>query len=152
MRRMIVDSVRQVAEIWEGDSLLKEYSVSTALKGLGFGVDSFCTPIGRHVVAEKIGDGAPVGSVFKSRLATGDVWTEQAFVNENEDLILTRILWLKGIEEVNKNSYDRYIYLHGTNHEDKLGLPASHGCIRFSNLDIIEVFNLLEVGSEVMIK
>lgn len=154
MTRMIVKTKDQIAEVWKGTRFLKSYVVSTAANGIGCEVGSYCTPTGRLRVAEKIGEGSPVGAVFKARLHTGEIWNPStAMACEKEpDLILTRILWLEGMDEANQNTFERYIYLHGTNHEDQLGRPVSHGCVRFSNNDIIDVFEQLEVGSEVVIE
>lgn len=152
MKRLIVRSERQIAELWNQQGLLRSYIVSTAANGLGCENGSYCTPFGKLKVAQKIGDGSPVGAIFRSRLYKGEVWCHSQTTLEDEDLVLTRILWLEGGELSNQNTLGRYIYLHGTNHEEKLGRPASHGCIRFSNLDIIEVFQELDIGSEVHIE
>lgn len=147
-RKLLVNSKEQVAELWDQNGFIKSYMISTAFKGLGNADNSFCTPAGLLKVAHKIGGGQPIGTVFRSRLATGETWKGQPV---EEDLVLTRILWLEGAEEKNLNTLERLIYLHGTNHEDKLGMPASQGCIRFSNKEIIEIYNNLEVGSEVFV-
>lgn len=148
-RHLIVYADRQQAELWEGGRLCKTYPVSTAKNGAGCAEGSYCTPAGKLRVAEKIGEGLPAGAVLKSREPTGEIWTGEA---RDDDLILTRILWLEGGEEHNRSTRERYIYLHGTNHEDKLGTPASHGCIRFSNRDIIEVFDRLAPGATVEVR
>ena len=102
----------------------------------------------RSRIRQKIGDGEPVGTVFKGRKISG----LHDFNDQNdEDLILTRILWLNGLDDNNSNTYDRYIYIHGTNHERDLGKPASMGCIRMSNRDILEVYDLLPIGAKVLI-
>lgn len=150
--RLLVDSKNQIAQIWENGSLRKEYRIPTASNGIGCAEGSFCTPIGRLRVAKKIGDGLQVGAVLKSRVPTGEIWSadpQNPMHNTPEDLVLTRLLWLEGAEAVNANTINRFIYLHGTNQENLLGIPASHGCIRFSNKDIIEVYDLLEEGSDV---
>jgi L,D-transpeptidase YbiS len=149
VRKIKIDSRLQKAFLWEDGRLLKSYPISTAAKGLGCEANSYCTPIGKLRVAAKIGHGLPVGAILKSRIPTGDVCRvgDQA----EEDLVLTRVLWLEGVEPANANTKDRFIYLHGTNQESKLGQPVSHGCIRFSNQDILEVFELLDEGSEVEI-
>ena len=152
MYRLIIKTKEQMAELWQHGQCLKSYSVSTAANGVGCEVNSLCTPSGKMQVAEKIGAGATAGTIFRSRVQTSDIWTTENNIFSAEDLVLTRILWLEGTEDLNLNTRDRYIYLHGTNQEDKLGIPASHGCIRFSNKDICEVFNFLEVGSEVIVE
>jgi hypothetical protein len=152
MKKLIVKSDEQIAELWDENRLLKSYVISTAANGLGCENDSYCTPHGKLKVAEKIGDGYPLGTIFKSRIPTGEIWNHQLIASTNDDLILTRILWLEGTEDKNLNTLGRYVYLHGTNHEDKLGRPVSHGCIRFSNSDIIEIYEQLDVGAEVIVE
>lgn len=156
-----VDMRLQQLYLWEpapeGDMLIRQYPVSTAANGAGSQNGSHCTPLGRHRIAEKIGAGAPLGTAFKSRQPTGEIWTPELDpANPGRDWILTRILWLEGLEP-GKNqggtvdSHSRYIYIHGTNEEHKLGSPASHGCIRMKNEDVAELFNLVKVGTEVRI-
>ena len=106
------------------------------------------TPTGRFRIEEKIGDGMPLGTVFKSRRP---VKTTKKLLRE-EDLIMTRILWLEGLDALNANTHDRFIYIHGTNHEEKIGEPASHGCIRMRNADLLELFELVKQGTPVVIK
>jgi L,D-transpeptidase catalytic domain len=150
MKRLLVKSAQQIADLWDDQQFLKSYIISTAANGLGCEKNSYCTPSGKLKVAEKIGEGSAIGTVFKSRVATGEVWNQND--ETSDDLILTRILWLAGAEDKNKNTLDRYIYLHGTNHEDKLGKAVSHGCVRFSNSDILEIYEHLNIGSEVFIE
>jgi L,D-transpeptidase YbiS len=140
---------RQIAEIYQGEKLLKTFKVSTAKNGVSCKEGSFCTPEGKLKVAQKIGAGCEIGTIFRARISNGEVWDFSK--SSEEDLILTRILWLEGAEEKNANTFGRFIYLHGTNQEDLIGTAASHGCIRFLNQDIIEIFDLLELGSEVEI-
>ena len=106
------------------------------------------TPLGRFRVAEKFGADAPVGTVFKSREPVGS----QGEHPSDDDLVLSRILWLDGLEPHNANTRDRFIYIHGTNHEHKIGEIASHGCIRMRNVDLIELFDLIEPGAPVSIE
>ena len=157
-----IDSRLQRLYLWEpdpeGDRLIREYPVSTAKNGLGEQSGSYCTPRGRHRIAEKIGAGQPLHSVFKARGPTGEVWSrELAMEKPGCDWILTRILWLDGMEE-GKNrggaldSHSRYIYIHGTDEEHLIGTPASHGCIRMKNEDVLELFNLVDEGTEVRIR
>ena len=137
---------RQKLEVLSpGGKVLRAYRVSTSAGGTGCKEGSFRTPTGRFRIAAKHGRNAPVGMVFKARKATGRV----ARQGEAGDLILTRILWLEGLDRANANTKSRYIYLHGTNHEAELGRPASHGCIRLANADIIEVFALIPRGARV---
>ena len=157
MNRLVIKSSSQRAEFWSDQELVKCYVISTATNGLGCEVGSYCTPTGRLKVSEKIGADSRIGTIFRSRVNTGEVWAPTSlqtadFENAKEDLVLSRILWLEGLEPHNANTKLRYIYLHGTNHEDKLGQAVSHGCVRFSNNDIIEVFDLLDTGAEVVIE
>jgi hypothetical protein len=123
------------------------YPVSTSFRGPGFEPGSNCTPTGRFRVWRKIGHGVPAGTVFRSRKVVGR-WRGEAV---EDDLILSRILWLDGAEAANANTKERYIYIHGTNQEERIGTPASHGCVRMTNADVIDLFRRLRVGSEVVI-
>ena len=125
-----------------------EYVISTSKFGKGSTENSNKTPLGWHRVNERIGHGMPAGAVFSSRIFTGKVIPQSELNNPNsEDMVLTRIMWLEGLEP-GKNSgngidsHSRCIYIHGTNQEQLLGQPASHGCIRMSNDDVIELFEL----------
>jgi L,D-transpeptidase YbiS len=132
----------------EGETLVRTYPVSTSRFGIGTEEDSMKTPIGRFRVAEKIGDGLPSDTVFQSRvpLKADDP------LPPTEDLVMSRILWLDGLDEHNANTRDRFIYIHGTKHEDKIGNPASHGCVRMRNADVIELFDLVDEGAPVVIE
>jgi len=147
-RRILVRVSTQELQLWEGDQLLRSYVVSTSRFGLGTTEGSFRTPLGRFRVCEKIGGQAPLWSEFRSRKPTG----RRANPGGEEDGVLSRILWLDGCEPENANTRDRYIYIHGTNREDLLGQPASHGCIRMANADIAELFDLVSEGAEVRIE
>ena len=152
--KLVIDTKKQVAELYKNNTLVKTFVVSTAANGVGCEEGSLCTPSGKLKVAQKVGEGLPLGTVIRSRIPTGEVWSsdpQNPLAHSQEDFVLTRLLWLEGVEPHNKNTFDRYIYLHGTNHEHLLGKPASHGCIRFSNADIVEVFDLLKVGDEVVV-
>lgn len=126
----------------------KEYQISSSRFGIGCEVDSYKTPIGNFEIKRMIGAGEPLGTVFKGRSVCG---IHDFDCKIDEDLILTRILWLNGLDNLNSNTFDRYIYIHGTNHEKELGKPASMGCIRMSNRDILEVYELLSIGDKVLI-
>ena len=132
----------------EGETLIRTYPVSTSRFGIGTEEDSMKTPIGRFRVAEKIGDGLPSDTVFQSRvpLKADDP------LPPTEDSVMSRILWLDGLDEHNANTRDRFIYIHGTKHEDKIGNPASHGCVRMRNADVIELFGLIDEGVPVVIE
>lgn len=125
--------------------LQRRYVVSSSKFGLGFEPGSFKTPTGHLRIGEKIGHGAAPGAIFVGRVPTGGFGEE----SDPEDRVQTRILWLEGLDPENANTKDRYIYIHGTNAESQLGIPASHGCIRLSNLDVIDLFDLVEVGAAV---
>jgi lipoprotein-anchoring transpeptidase ErfK/SrfK len=137
----------QKLRLVEGDALVAEYVVSSAANGIGFEEGSYCTPTGRFEVSEKIGDGEPLRTIFKSRKPIG-VWDGTP---SDEDMILSRILRLNGLDAQNANSMERYIYIHGTNHEALLGEPSSHGCIRMANADIVELFDRIELGAPLLI-
>ena len=126
----------------------REFPISTSRFGLGAEPGSFKTPLGRFEISRKIGDGAPLGAVFKSRLPTGEIGDPA----NPDDLIQTRILWLHGLDPENANTFNRYIYIHGTNHEDQIGVAASHGCIRMRNADVAELFDLVPEQTPVVIQ
>jgi lipoprotein-anchoring transpeptidase ErfK/SrfK len=132
----------------EGETLIRAYPVSTSRFGIGTEEGSMKTPIGRFRVAEKVGDGLPSDTVFQSRvpLKADDP------LPPTEDLVMSRILWLDGLDEHNANTRDRFIYIHGTKHEDKIGNSASHGCVRMRNADVIELFDLVDEGVPVVIE
>ena len=132
----------------DGDTPVRSYSVSTSRFGTGTEMGSMKTPTGRFHVAEKIGGDAPTGTVFRSRVALKPVDP----LPPTEDLVMSRILWLDGLDEHNANTRDRYIYIHGTKHEDKIGTPASCGCVRMRNADVIELFDLVDEGMPVVIE
>jgi L,D-transpeptidase YbiS len=151
----------QTLTLFHEDKQLKQYSISTAKNGPGELMDSECTPCGTHIISEKIGDGADINAVFVGRVATGEIY-EPALREQgpNRDWILTRILWLSGTEEgknkgqkegKNVDSHDRYIYIHGSPDDVDMGKPGSRGCVRMRNQDIIELFDLVETGTEVVI-
>ena len=147
-RKILILIAHQRLELHdENGRLLKSYPISTSSRGIGTEPGSFKTPTGRFSISEKIGEGSPLWAVFKNRIFTGTIGS----IENSEDLVLTRILWLHGLESQNANTHDRYIYIHGTNHESALGTPASHGCIRMSNADVMELFNAVHEGTEVQI-
>ena len=154
-KRIDIDLSRQRLRLYQGRTLLREYAVSTAEKGAGEQNGSNQTPRGKHKVRAMIGRGAPSGTVFVSRRSTGEVYTPALRARYPErDWILTRILWLSGLEPGknrlrNVDTMRRYIYLHGTPEETRLGKPGSHGCVRMANRDIVELFDLVEPGIEV---
>ena len=120
--------------------------VSTATNGPGFEEGSYCTPTGDFLIRERIGEGAPLRTSFKGRLPRS-VWNGE----KSNDAILSRILWLEGTSPENQNTYSRYIYFHGTHAEDMIGQPASHGCIRLKNEDMVTLFDITPIFSRVRI-
>lgn len=128
--------------------MIAEYVVSTSRFGIGSKEGSFKTPAGKFRISEKIGEGMPVGTVFKSRRP---VKATRKMLRE-DDLVMTRILWLDGLEPKNANTHGRYVYIHGTNHEEQLGTAASHGCVRMRNDDVIELFDRVAEGTPVEIR
>ena len=152
-RFVLVDVEHQRLLLLEDGRVTGEYAVSTAANGIGGESGSFRTPPGWHRVQRRIGAGAASGTVFVSREPTGEVWAGET---RDDDLILTRVLTLEGFEDgINRgpgcDSLERYIYLHGTNHEEQLGTPASHGCVRVSNADISALFERVQEGDAVVI-
>lgn len=135
----------------------RRYPVSTAAKGTGCVQGSYCTPTGKHRVRLKIGEGCPAEAVFRRRRPTGEVFTPALATRfPGRDWILSRILWLDGLEPgINRggalDTLRRFIYIHGTADEHSIGQPTSHGCIRMRNLDILELFDLVGPGTMVHI-
>src|SRR5450432_3323661 len=141
-------SVRdQRLELISGDAVLSRYPISTSRFGLGSEEGSMKTPLGKLKIGEKIGADVPSGTIFRSRIPLAPAEA----LPPTDDLILSRILWLDGLEEHNANTRDRFIYIHGTNHEEEIGQPASHGCIRMKNADLIALFDQVPLGSDVVI-
>ncbi len=148
-RHQIVISAReQKLALLDRGNLMAIYPVSTSKFGLGDRPGSSFTPLGELEVAQKIGDHAPVGAVFKDRRRTGEV---VAIDSPGRDPIVTRILWLRGRESHNANAYARTIYIHGTPEERNIGLPASYGCIRMRSSDIINLYEIVGWGAKVTI-
>jgi lipoprotein-anchoring transpeptidase ErfK/SrfK len=127
---------------------LRTFPISTSRFGIGTAEGSMKTPLGNFKIAEKIGHEAAPGTIFKARVALGPDDPLPA----TEDFVTTRILWLDGLDEENANTRDRFIYIHGTKHEDKIGTPDSHGCIRMRNADVIELFDLVDGTTQVVIR
>jgi len=122
------------------------YPVSTSKFGLSSRPGSYGTPLGKHRVAKKIGHGLPHGAVFKSRRFTGEVLPVDA---PGRDPIVTRILWLRGLEPGNGNSFARFIYIHGTPEERNIGRPVSYGCVRMRSRDVVALFDRIGIGAKV---
>ena len=144
-----VSLVRQELAVHDAaGGVVRRYPISTSRFGVGTEQGSLRTPSGAFRVAEKFGGGEPLGAVFKSRQPTG----ENGLGAAEDDLVLTRILWLEGAEAANANTRERYIYIHGTNHEALIGQPASHGCVRMRNADVAELYEMIPAGCAVRIE
>jgi lipoprotein-anchoring transpeptidase ErfK/SrfK len=151
---LVVSVGRQRIGLFRDGALAVEWPVSTSKFGVGSQRDSFRTPPGLHRIAEKIGAGMPLDTVFKGRKPVPQPATLHP--PPTADLIMSRILWLDGCEPgLNRggdvDSHDRYIYIHGTVHEDRIGTPDSHGCVRMRNADVAALFDLVEPGTPVII-
>lgn len=149
---------QQLRLLDEDGKLIKQYPVSTSKYGTGNENGSEQTPLGLHRIKDKLGGAMPVNEVFIGRVPHGnlDECIERG-VDLPDDVIMSRIMWLEGMEPGrNKggyvDTYQRYIYIHGTNHEQDIGTPSSIGCIRMCNKDIVELFRLVDVGTEVLIE
>lgn len=153
-----IDLPRQRLRLYRGEALRMEALVSTAANGPGERMGSECTPRGWHVVRAKIGDGAPLNAVFVARRATGEVYhpgLRERF--PGRDWILTRILWLSGLEPGRNrlgdvDSMRRYIYIHGCPDDVALGAPGSRGCVRMRNAEVVKLYDLVPVGTRVLIE
>lgn len=152
-RYIYIDTANQKMFLSEENQLTKTFDISTSKFGIGNREGSHQTPQGVHKIVEKIGHNASEGRIFESRIDTGIDWRDDL---TKENMILSRILRLQGLEPgVNSgpgiDSYERYIYIHGTNREDLIGTPMSHGCICMRNKDIIELFTMVEEDTIVII-
>jgi lipoprotein-anchoring transpeptidase ErfK/SrfK len=156
--RLLVDLAAQTLELLEERRVLERYSVSTGRNGPGEQWNSGCTPRGLHRVRIRIGDGCPEGAVFVGRRATGEIYDAGlAWKHPERDWVLTRILWLTGMEPGRNrggsvDTLRRYIYIHGCPDTEPMGKPCSHGCIRMRNRDVIELFDLIPAGTLVEIR
>ena len=156
VRVLLVSIGTQTLRYFANGTLQKTYVVSTSKRPPSNVKGSLGTPTGLHLVAEKVGGGTPPGIVFKSRQNTGFHFREFIDPDGSDNLVTTRILWLRGAEPgVNQgngiDSYERYIYIHGTNHEERLGQPQSGGCVLMHNIEIIELFDQVRTGDLVWI-
>ena len=146
--QLVISVAEQKLAVVKDGGLVRKYPISTSKFGLGDTFNSYRTPLGQMRICDKVGDDLPIGSVLKSRNATGEILPVNA---PGRDPIVTRILWLEGLESGNSNARSRGIYIHGTVEESKLGQPVSYGCIRMRSQDVIEVFNEAPVGTPVEI-
>ncbi len=156
-RLIVVSIANQRLLFYVGSVLGKSCVISTSLRPPSNLQDSLGTPRGLHEIAEKIGAGQPPGMVFQSRVATGRHFRELSAEANERNIITTRILRLRGLEPGhnaggNVDTYARYVYIHGTNHEEKLGAPASSGCVQMHNIEIAELFDLVRPGDPVWIE
>ena len=160
-KHLIINITEQKLSLYQQDTKVCHYAISTAKNGIGSQQDSGCTPLGKHVIAQKIGDDEPINSVFVGRAPTGEIYDAALGLKHlHRDWILSRILWLDGLEPgINKgnnaqggcDTYQRYIYIHGTPDSEPMGVPLSHGCIRMRNQDIVELYTQVEKGTPVTI-
>jgi len=146
--KLIVSTSDQRMLLVKDGEPVKSYRISTSKYGIGDSPGSNRTPLGHMRVAKKIGDQATPGTVFKSRRPTGEILKPNA---PGRDPIVTRILWLKGMESRNRNAFRRTIYIHGTPEENRLGHPASYGCIRMSSRDVIDLYDRVGYGADVFV-
>ena len=142
---IVVSVPDQKLALVENGVPVAQFPISTSKFGLGDRNNSYATPVGSLEIAAKIGANAPLGSVFKSRVRTGEILKPNA---PGRDPIVTRILWLRGLESQNAQAYDRGIYIHGTPVENLIGRPASYGCIRMRSADVIRLFDATPVGTK----
>lgn len=156
--RMIrINLAHQTLELWQGALCLRRYLVSTGRAGAGEGYGSGCTPRGLHRIRLRIGAGCPIGTVFVGRRPTGEVYgPDLEAAQPGRDWILTRILWLTGLESGCNRGGDcdtlrRFIYIHGCADSAPMGVPLSHGCIRMRNADLVQLFDLVSNGTLVEI-
>lgn len=158
---VVVDTSTQMMRV-NLPNLQANYAISTAKNGTGQLQGSYCTPLGWHCIAQKIGQNAPLGAVFVGRQMTGEIYSEQLYNQyPNRDWILTRILWLKGLQDGYNagvdcdgrscDSYERLIYIHGTSPIEPMGMPRSHGCIRMKDDELVVLFDNIDVGALVLI-
>ena len=145
---MIVSVPDQVLALVDRGKLIAHYSVSTSKFGTGDSAASYRTPLGTLFVSAKIGDRLPPGAVIKNRIPTGEIVTVDA---PGRDPIVSRVIWLRGMEAQNQKARDRCIYIHGTPEERRIGKPASFGCIRMRSRDIIDLYNNVHIGTHVLI-
>lgn len=155
-RHAVVSIQEQTLKLFEKDKKTRTFSISTSSAPPSCKQNSGGTPNGLHRISKKIGDGAPLGEVFKGRLPQNIRYWDLPAEEQTVNLVTTRILWLEGLEDgVNRgdgcDSYKRYIYIHGTNHENRIGTPASGGCVVLKNEEVIELFDLLQEEDNIFI-
>ena len=146
--RVIISVRDQKLMLLQGNAKVATYPISTSKFGLGDRWGSLATPLGFLKVAQKIGDRAPLGAVFHNRRFTGEVLRPNA---PGRDPVITRIIWLRGLEAANAHAFRRCIYIHGTPEERTIGRPASYGCIRMKSCDVAALYNQVPLGAMVQI-
>ena len=156
-RLLVVRIGPSTLQFYSGGKLVKSYPVSTSRRPPSNVKDSLGTPRGLHEIAERIGEGQPPGVVFKSRVPTGKHYAEFPDADTNTNFITTRILWLRGLEPGvnlggNVDTHGRYVYIHGTNHEDRIGERMSAGCVLMRNTELIELFEQVRPGDHVWLE
>lgn len=156
--RIEIDLAAQTLQLFDApERAPRSYPVSSALNGPGERQDSGCTPVGKHYIRACIGAGVPAGTVFVARRPTGEIYSaELALQHPHRDWILTRVLWLCGLESgrnrgMGVDSFRRFIYIHGTPETEPMGEPMSHGCIRMRNADVLDLFGRVTAGVPVNI-
>lgn len=147
-QKILISAADQKMAIFRDGVPIRTFRVSTSKFGLGDRPGSYATPLGLLRVKKKIGENVKEGTVFKGRAPTGEVLKVDA---PGRDPIVTRILWLEGLEDANKNAFKRYIYIHGTPEERNIGRPVSYGCIRMRSRDIVELFDDTELNTRIFI-
>ena len=155
-RVLVVRLETQTMQLYRSGQLVRSFVISTSKRPPSNVKDSLGTPRGLHTIAERIGGGQPPGMVFKARVSTGKHFSELPDADQHPNLITSRILWLRGLEPAvnaggNVDTHERYIYIHGTNHENRLGTPQSAGCVLMSNRDIVELYEEVRAGDLVWI-
>jgi lipoprotein-anchoring transpeptidase ErfK/SrfK len=145
---VIISVAEQKLALVKDGEIISKFPVSTSKFGVGDGLGSYKTPLGRRRGCEKIGDNLPAGAVMKGRNPTGEILAANA---QGRDPIVTRLLWLEGLDPENRNAHGRCIYIHGTPQESRIGKPASYGCVRMRSMDVIQVFAAVPAGTVVTI-
>ena len=162
MIHLTIDTTAQTLTVYDDDALIRQFRVSTAKNGTGQLEGSGCTPLGQHIISDKIGGKFPKHAVFVGRVFTGEIYDEVLGQTHPErDWILSRILWLSGCEQgfnagktadgVVCDTHARYIYIHGTPDSEPMGVPMSHGCVRMRNDDVVALYDMVDVGTSVMV-
>ena len=158
MKHIVINTLQQKLHLYCNNIKEKCFLISTSKFGLGEEINSYKTPRGLHIIRAKIGKDTPINTIFVGRRPTGEIYTSKlAEAHPKRDWILTRILWLSGLE-IGENRFGnvdtmrRYIYIHGTPEVEPMEVPLSHGCIRMHNNELIQLFDMVDIGTKVLIK